>query len=60
MKLPRQRVDELVAAGVGDRFAVLANAPEFVDSMREADDDLAARRTSGLDDYLKKLHANNE
>jgi len=31
---------------------VLANAPEFVTSMREADEDLAAGRTVSLDELL--------
>ena len=31
---------------------ILANAPEFVQSMREADSDIAAGRTISLDDFL--------
>jgi prevent-host-death family protein len=31
---------------------VLANAPEFVDSIRDADEDLAAGRTTSLDALL--------
>lgn len=32
---------------------VLANAPEFVTSLRDADDDLAAGRTVSLDELLE-------
>jgi len=34
---------------------VLANAPEFVKAMREADKDLAAGRTASLDDLRAEL-----
>jgi prevent-host-death family protein len=33
---------------------ILASAPEFVRAMREGDADLAAGRTTSLEDYLEK------
>ncbi len=44
----------IVTALDADEFEdwILANAPEFVDAMREADADLAAGRTTSLEEYL--------